>query len=505
MQEFLVLIVSCVLLGIFMREVTGIHYDEAFAIFQSKQIAAGERPLSGMTSYSGSLHQYLLFPFFEIFGYRIEVLRAFSLFFNTLAVALTMHLLRKLHPETIIHRIAGILLCTSPAFVMISRYAGEVQCLNAFLTCLSLVLFYYATRTRSRASFVFSLFGGFTIGILAYNHFIGLVVLISLPASISIVYGIRWFKTSVPWASGIGFLGGISVWIYQFIFENMANSWTEKASRGSFSEALADIVNLPGILNQALNGTLFYNLFVGKVEYYVVPYITIAFFLLLSCRVIFRKRLKFSQPECFLFLFIAFLVFFIILVAPNFTPHYFILPLYSITVLLAMLTKPLITHKNIWIRGMLCGLLGILVTVNIFYLSTNYFISYKKTGGNLSILPIGNRVTTSSNSWVNTYDLFNQLKEKGVKKVFTDLSILSPLYILNEDNYIQEFADYDQIPRNLTALKNNIAVIFYNGTNFIRKSRYTPPDSDTVIYGEILYNADSSFDKHFKVFLPRQD
>ncbi|MBM4055445.1 MAG: hypothetical protein FJ264_12450 [Planctomycetes bacterium] len=500
-QEFLVLIVSCVLLGVFIGEVTGIHYDEAFVISQSKQIGAGERPLSGMTSYSGALHQYLLVPFFEIFGYKIEVLRAGSLFFNTFAVALIMYLIKKLYPTTGINKLAGILLCTSPAFVMISRYAGEVQCLNAFLTILSLVFFYHSITTRKGLSFPFALLGGLTLGILAYNHFIGLVVLISLILSTSIVYGFHWLKTSIPWSGGIGFLGGISVWMYQFTFGSLANSWTEKAARGSFTELLTDIANLPGILNKVLNGGLLYNLFVGRVEYYVVPYITIAFFSLLGYRILCRQQFKFSQAECFLFLFTLFLVFFTILVAPNFSPHYFLLPVYSFTVLLSLLSKPLIAHGNNWMKSVSYGLLGIIVAFNIFYVATNYFISYRKTGGNLSIFSIGNRVTTTSNCWVQTYDLFRQLKEKGVKVVFTDLSIRSPLYILDTDNSIPEFADYDRIPRSVSALKNNVAVIFYNGINLVRKNRYTPPDSGTIRYGEVLYEADSSFDKHFKVFL----
>jgi len=87
--------------------------------------------------------------------------------------------------------------------------------------------------------------------------------------------------------------------------------------------------------------------------------------------------------------------------------------------------------------------------------------------------------------------------------VFSHLSIYAPLYILDKNRYILKFADDTQIPRNFSEIKNVVAVIFYNGINLVRKKRYTPPDSHQVQYGNIIYEADYTFDEHFKVFLAK--
>jgi hypothetical protein len=77
-QEVLLLALGSFLLFYRLSEIPGIHGDEAWIFVRVQEIAAGSRPLDGMNSYTGPLHQYFSWPLFQLFGYRVEVLRGFS-------------------------------------------------------------------------------------------------------------------------------------------------------------------------------------------------------------------------------------------------------------------------------------------------------------------------------------------------------------------------------------------------------------------------------------------
>jgi 4-amino-4-deoxy-L-arabinose transferase-like glycosyltransferase len=121
-REALVLALGSLLLFYRLGEIPGIHRDEAWIFFRVQEIAAGSRPLDGMNSYTGPLHQYLLWPLFQLFGYRVEVLRGLSASLNLLLIVLAMGLARPLAPSPRWTAAVGLLLVTSPCFVLYSRF-----------------------------------------------------------------------------------------------------------------------------------------------------------------------------------------------------------------------------------------------------------------------------------------------------------------------------------------------------------------------------------------------
>ena len=113
-QEVLLLALGSFLLFYRLSEIPGIHGDEAWIFVRVQEIAAGSRPLDEMNSYTGPLHQYFLWPLFQLFGYRVEVLRGFSALLNLLLIVLAMRLARPFAPSPRWPAAVGLLLVTFP-------------------------------------------------------------------------------------------------------------------------------------------------------------------------------------------------------------------------------------------------------------------------------------------------------------------------------------------------------------------------------------------------------
>ena len=106
-----VVALALVLLLLQLGEITGMHGDEAWVLARVHDIAEGSRPTNGMNAYTGILHLYPLWPLCEIFGYRVEVLRAFFAIFAAGSLLALMQCARLLGLET---RGAVATACFSP-------------------------------------------------------------------------------------------------------------------------------------------------------------------------------------------------------------------------------------------------------------------------------------------------------------------------------------------------------------------------------------------------------
>ncbi len=503
--DFCIIIISITLLTIYPDKVVGLHYDEALTILKSWMIDRGLRPLSGMAPYVGALYHYLMWPLFEIFGYKIEVMRLTSAVFNTLSVILAMILFKHFHPSGGMYRYAGLLLCTFPAFVMLSRFAAEIQALNLFLSLTGFLFMAKSVRVYYSGSLFFGIFfaftGGFFIGLLTYNHIIGLTIPAALLLSSSIAYRFNPAKKPVIWMMGVGFSGGMGIRIYQLLFTDDIALWSEKASEGSFRAMISDIPNIPALLNNALNGVIFYQRHVGQITYNVIPYITIATLLIAAARIWSLRKNKLTDNEKMTILFPLFLIVFIMLIAANFAPHYFLIPLYLYPLLLVSLAVPLINNKNGFVRKTGHFILTSVIVLNLFYLTTNYFHTFIRTGGSLSVYNVGSRLSETSNSWVRFDRLYNELTAKGVNVIIGDLSIITPLKVYDLQSGRFKIHVYSQINNLRESTKEKSALIFYNGVNLIRGEPVTPSEDTIIRIGSMAYKRDPSYDDHFRVFI----
>ncbi len=503
--EVLIVLCTATLLSIYPDKVTGLHYDEALTILKSWMIDKGLRPLNGMVPYIGAIFHYLMWPLFEVFGYKIEVMRLTSAAFNTLSVILAMILFKHFYPESKKHRYAGMLLCTLPAFVILTRFAAEIQALNLFLTLTGFLFIAKSVRLYSGKNPILGALvagaGGFFIGLVVYNHIIGITIPAALLLSTVIVYRFNPFKKLLVWFMGVGFSGGIGVRIYQFLFTEEISKWSEKASESSLMTLLMDLPNLPFILNDTLNGELLYQRHVGDVAFKVIPYITIATFLIIIFRLLLLRKTGFSDVEKLMTLFVLFVILFIILISSNFTPHYFLIPLYMYPLLLTAIATPLLNRMEGYAGRLGHVILTSVIVLNLFYLSINYFRTFLNTGGSLSIFNIGNRLSETSNGWVRFDRLYNELKERGVQMVVSDLSIVTPLKVYDLSSAKINTFVYRQLNDIQGLLTQKSAIIFYNSVNLVRKKEVIPPGDAMFIHGEITYERDNSYDPHFAVFV----
>jgi len=497
--EMVIVVVSLILLGVYAGHVPGLHYDEAWVIRRAGEIADGLRPVNGMTPYAGALHQYIMCPLFEVFGYRIQVLRIVSAMFNTTAVVLAMLLVRHFYPTRHVHRFAGLLLCTTPGFVMFSRYSGDVQTLSLFLVTAGLLLIAKAAHASSVKAALLAAVGGVCFGVLSYNHIIAITVPVAFMLSMLVNYRLAVLRSKAAWFAGAGFVMGFSVRIYQACFGDSSAQWTEKLSEGSPHDLIPDLPNLPGVLNNILNGSLLYQRFVGQVALWVLPYMTVALVLLLVGRYVCTENKAWGKPEKVLILFIGLLVFLVVVISPNFTPHYFLIPLYLTALLMTSLAVPYLRDGKVWVRRLGVGVLSTVVVLNVFYLANNYFGAFLRTGGTLSVFKIGTRLVETSNNSVRTDRLYDQLSARGVKTVVADAGIIAPLTIYDLGDRGLRFLS--RAPASRRTLRDTTAVIFYNGTNLFEKHMVEPPDERQLRFGAVRYRHDPSFDPHFKVFI----
>lgn len=278
-KEIAICAIFLFLLCIFASSVPGPHHDEAWIILRAQEIANGLRPLSGMTFYTGALHQYLLWPLFEIFGYKLEVLRISSAIFNTLALFFAMLVVRQLHPRQGYQVEVGLLLCTFPAFITFSRFSIEVTALNPLLLFAGLFFIVKATQSGATRQVILANISGLCFALASYNHLVGIVFPLALGFSALIIFRKECLYNRTTWLAVISFLVYFSPRLIGIIYHLSGPGESEQTS--SFWEVNKDFLNLPQILAGIWDGNLIYQRYVGQNLLWVAPYTTLAMMALL--------------------------------------------------------------------------------------------------------------------------------------------------------------------------------------------------------------------------------
>ena len=131
--HFLSLAIGAALLLPKLGTIPGPHGDEAwFGLRAHKIVAAGARPLGGMTPYTGPLYQYLLAPVMALGGYEVAALRSLGVAASLVAAHFYFLLVRRFFdPWTA--ALAVLTLVTTPFFQLEGRFALEVTALNPVL------------------------------------------------------------------------------------------------------------------------------------------------------------------------------------------------------------------------------------------------------------------------------------------------------------------------------------------------------------------------------------
>lgn len=489
------------LLCIFASSVTGLHHDEAWIILQAKKIANGLRPLSGMTFYTGALHQYLLWPLFEVFGYTVEVLRVSSAVFNTLALFFALLIVRELHPHKRYQIEVGLLLCTFPAFITFSRFSIEVTALNPLLLFAGLFFIIKSTQSRAFLQVLLAIIGGFCFGLAAYNHLVGIVFPLALGLSALLFYRKACWSNRAAWLAFISFFISFSPRLIRIIYHLSGPGESDKTS---FRELIKDYLNLPQVLAGIWDGNLIYNQYVGQNFLWVAPYTTLAMMaLLVGC--IICKRTKLTRFDRAVIAFLCFSLFLTLIITPGLSLRYFEMSVLFIPYLIIRLVATLREQRSQWNRKFAHSILMGLLVLNCCYLTVNYYFNFVRTSGTISIFPVGHRLIETSSHFVQVDKLYHQLVERGVQVVIGQDFIVVPLKVYDIEKQALQVKSLDPdkpLPRNRLGIDKKTSLIYYNGVTVAPKwdKLLDFRDRQTIKSGEVEYRLDPSFDSHFLVF-----
>jgi hypothetical protein len=136
------------------------------------------------------------------------------------------------------------------------------------------------------------------------------------------------------------------------------------------------------------------------------------------------------------------------------TLRYFIAAHLGASVLLGVLCAPMLADGDGYVRR----LLGVVVALNVTYLSVNFFAPYLTRGGGIGTFVIGSRLLETSNHFARTDLLYDALARRGVRRVDTDGFIREPLQEYDVNAHRLSFGLGRLPPSERTAL------VFWNGS-----------------------------------------
>jgi len=507
-KELAICLFSFFVITVFIDVIPGIHLDECWRFYSVKKIAKGIHSLNGMNSYSGSLYQYLLWPFFEFLGYKVLVLRMVSASFNVLALFLAMRLIKIFFPEDKSNYLwLGLLLGTFPAFVTCSRFAIENTTLNLLLTFLGLFYLVKAVQALTVKGEVFyAFFSGLFLGIAAYNHIIAVTVPFSLFLSLLIIYRKDFFSRKVVlFMNMLGLVIGISPRIYGMLIGIGNAASQSKLNTVKSLNWLADLNYLPQLLCSLWDGSILYLRFCGEIILPVFPYISVALlFLFISACFISKKDLL--NKKIFLLLLFPLLATVLkTVITPSLCLRYFFIGLTAVPFYLVCFSAPLRAHSKRVFQVTGRGILILIICLNCMYLSINYFYSFGKNGGRSSFFNLGERLTETSNHFMRSDRLYKQLLKKGVSQVIGSNFIVFPLgsYDLEKQYLDLKIQSETELPV-LTEkdLFKKTALVFFNGN--LREgfaNIFKAKERKSFSHNSIYYRFDPSFDQNFTVFI----
>ncbi|HWW82947.1 MAG TPA: glycosyltransferase family 39 protein, partial [Vicinamibacterales bacterium] len=132
-QSFGILSISvaaaAVLLFSHLGTIPGLHGDEAWVGLRAHAILQGARPLIGMNTNTGPIHQYFVALLLALLGYKIAVLRYVTAVACLVTIVLYYRIVQRLFDRTRA-AVATMLLVTMPFFTLFGRLAGENFALN---------------------------------------------------------------------------------------------------------------------------------------------------------------------------------------------------------------------------------------------------------------------------------------------------------------------------------------------------------------------------------------
>ena len=437
------LAVALVLTTIFIGSITGLHGDEAWVVLRVAEIANGSRPFSGMNYYTGALNAYLAWPFLAATGYQFWALRLASALLNTLAVLIALDIVRTLHPDDpAVWRWTGALWVTSVPFVVYSRFAVEVNMLTPVLILGAIWLLTVALRSESAAQlWLAGLGSGFMLAVAVYNHVVELSVVMALGVGALGGFGFALFRRRVTWLVIAGFGVGLIPTALRLVFaaHQSAHHMIPQAGPTSFSHEVSatisvliqalpslgklirELEDLPGVMANLIDGGAIFQRFTGERLVPVIPYFSVALAGLGAAAIWRSLRQRMSHIDRAMLIAWLAMPIAVLVLAPTMTVGYFAFPALVAPYVLVRFALPLVNGND---ASSLYGRIGrgvllAVLTIQIGYLTTDYFFAFARSGGRASRVNLGSSASEPSADFIRSDRLYRQLVAAGVREVIS--------------------------------------------------------------------------------------
>ncbi len=482
----------------------GVTMDEAWVFHRVSEIAAGERPVAGMTFYTGALHQYLLWPVFSLFGYTVGALRGFVAVANLAALAMFMILAGRTFGGAVAGRRAGLLVATAPAFVAFGRFGVELTALGPLLVVGGLLGVRVAAE-RGRRWPLAAIAGGLLLGLAVWNHFLMIGVPTALGVALLALYRGRFLRHPATWVALGAFLVGWAPQLW-LVLAGQRESWGGAgAGMAGAADAvlrvriLGELPHLPGVLEGFWDGALVYQRFCGPNRVPVIPYPALAAVVALGLRL--RRGSSALRPARVDVLTVAVpavVVAVTVVISPGLSARFFVLPVAFGGALLLARLAPAGRSGAV--------LVGLLACANLGYLGANYYYDYRQTGGVASVYPLGAQLIESSTTFVDTRRLYDELVAADFDLVLANETISGPLGVHDwgrdalEERYWRLAT---APPEQLGDTEARVAIVYHAGPLSWNRATevFDVSDLDVIESGGVPWRRDSDFDTHFAVFV----
>ena len=482
----------------------GIHLDEAWVTHGTYKVAfGGARPTNGMVGYAGSLHLYLLAAVVRIFGLGLLVFRAVSVVCNVLFVVAFMAVARAVTRKAPGWQWAGVLVASSPLFLLESRFTTEMTTFMPVLLMGGLALSLSALAQPRRKALVLAVLGGVLLGLACYTHAVGFIFVIAAAVGAVAAHRARALTHPVSRATAAGFVAGLLPRLFQLSQTfGMAGTLANSGGQGS---RISDLPNVLSVMSGALNGNLLYRRFTGQELWTVVPYATLALIALAAIRILAVRWALDRAERAALWAAVAALVL-TALCTPQYSLRYFMAAVW--TVLLWLFVTALAVRQRGSLRAgrIAVGLLAAVVVLNLVYVLVDFHVAFARTGGRPALFRLGSRLTETSNHFMRTDRLYRQLADRGLKGVMANNFIAWPLAYEELVGHrglavaplpVERLPEQEQLPPD-----TGFALVYYAALD----GQPRPPAFDfvhaeEVEAGGLVFRRDPAFDPNFRVFL----
>lgn len=393
--------IGAALLLSWLGSVPGLQGDEAFAGLRAHAIAQGARPLTGMTPYTGPMHQMIAAPLLEILGYSTAVLRLTGALGTLLAAHLHFHAARRVFGARVA-ALASALLVGSPFFQTFGRYAIETCALHPLLATGAILLL----LRKERAS---ALIAGLLLGLGVWTHVIFLPVVVVLAAGAVIGGGRAALVSPLTARAVAGFVLALLPRIAGQLLGRI-DGLGDMAGESQLQVLAVKLLDWPMLFLRFVHGDVFFLHRTGEVRLASPPLASIA--LAAAAVAIAVRCVREPAERCrggALLAGAAALLVLTLLIAPYNADRYFLLPLWCVPLLIAAGAESSLAKRP---AAAALAALAILQAVRV---PLNLHLPYRETGGRATPFDLGH-MEENSVTFIDTAPLHARLLAEGAEE-----------------------------------------------------------------------------------------